>query len=130
MVMKKIKDLNYYRNLAWTYTVEEDKDNDGKKIYIVKVNELPGIMTDAYSWEEAFELIKEAMDGLFKLYKKLGKTIPEPKTKLVKEKKGTITYRTTPERHTQLAEVAIKMKKPINKVIDEIVGTALSAKKK
>lgn len=132
MVIKKVKNLNYYRNLPWTYIVEEDKDNDGNKIYIVKVNELPGIMTDAYTPGEAFELIKEAMDGAFKLYNKLGKKIPEPKIKPIKTKeyKGKITYRTSMKTHEQLAEEAKKRKQPINKVIDEIVRTALAAKNK
>ncbi|MCL4361693.1 type II toxin-antitoxin system HicB family antitoxin [Candidatus Dependentiae bacterium] len=127
---KKNKNLNYYRNLPWTYTVEEDKDNQGKKIYIISVNELPGIKTDAYDREEAFELIKEAMEAMFELYMEIGKKIPEPKPITKTELKGKITYRTTPERHSQLAQEAKKRKKPINKLIDEFIGNALSAQKK
>ncbi|OGB83417.1 hypothetical protein A3F66_05425 [candidate division TM6 bacterium RIFCSPHIGHO2_12_FULL_32_22] len=67
-------------NLPWTYTVEEDVDNEDNKIYIVSVNELPGIQTGPYTREEVFELIEDAMQGAFELYMKLGKQIPEPKS--------------------------------------------------
>jgi len=79
MDKKSLKDINYYLNLPWTYTLETDKDNDGKKFYILRVNELPGVMTDAYTTEEALELIKEPMQAVFEIYMEQGKEIPEPK---------------------------------------------------
>ena len=57
------KSLAYYLNLPWTYTVEQSDDNK-KKIYVVRVNELPGICTDAPSLDQAMELIKEPMTVL------------------------------------------------------------------
>ena len=131
MVTKKInKNLDYYQNLPWTYTLEEEIDKAGKKIYIVSVNELPGIKTDSYSREDAFKEIKEAMEGAFELYIEMGDKIPEPKKLIEKKYKGNITYRTTPEKHIKLAQEALKRKKPINKILDEIVTKALFAKKK
>lgn len=47
--------------LSWTYTIETDHDKKGKKVYVVKVNELPGVSTDASTIKEAFENIKEAI---------------------------------------------------------------------
>ncbi len=44
---KQYKNLNYYLNLPWTYTVEQSKDENKNKIYVVCVNELPGICKDA-----------------------------------------------------------------------------------
>ena len=79
MVTKNNKDLNYYLSLPWTYTVEEDIDSTGKKYYIISVNELPGIKTDACTTEEAFENIKDAMIAALELYIKMGDKIPEPK---------------------------------------------------
>ncbi|MDR3551175.1 MAG: type II toxin-antitoxin system HicB family antitoxin [Candidatus Babeliales bacterium] len=72
------RDRHYYLNLPWTYTVELDKDNEGKKIYIISVNELPGIKTHAYTIDEAMEGIKEPMEAMFELYMEMGKEIPEP----------------------------------------------------
>ena len=77
VIHKKTKDIAYYLNLPWTYTVEMARDK-GKQIYIVHVNELPGIATDAPSLDEAMELIKEAMEGAFELYMENGQVIPEP----------------------------------------------------
>jgi len=122
----KNKNLKYYLDLPWTYILQEDIDNKGKKIYILSVNELPGVKTDAYSREEAFEEIKDALRAAIELYIKMGDRIPEPKKMSAKKFKGNITYRTTQERHNQLADEAKKRKIPINKLIDEIIGNALS----
>lgn len=131
MVTKKHKKtLNYYLELPWTYTIEEDVDNEGQKIYVISVNELSGIQTHAYNREEAFESIKEALKGALELYLKLGKKIPEPKRLSERKFKGNIPYRTSQERHYQLAIEAKRLKKPINKLIDEYVSKGLSAKKK
>ncbi|OGB83737.1 hypothetical protein A3F66_05020 [candidate division TM6 bacterium RIFCSPHIGHO2_12_FULL_32_22] len=130
MVTKKNnKKLDYYMHLPWTYTVEEDVDNKGKKIYVVSVNELPGIKTDAYSREEAFEEIQDAVQAAIELYIEMGDKIPEPKKFSEKKFRGNITYRTSKERHLKLAQEARKRKIPINKLIDEFIGKALSAKK-
>ena len=67
----KIKDLQYYLNLPWTYTIETTRET-GELLYIVHVNELPGIATDAPSLNEAMELIKETMTAVFELYMKNG----------------------------------------------------------
>lgn len=86
------KDINYYLNLPWTYTIETTQET-GQLLYIVHVNELPGISTDAPTLEEAMEHIKEAMAGAFKLYLKHGDEIPEPINP--NKFKGNIAYRTS-----------------------------------
>jgi len=70
--------IDYYLNLSWTFTVEKATDGKSGVIYVVRVNELPGVCTDAPSIDEAFALIKDAMEGAFRLYKKLGQEIPRP----------------------------------------------------
>ena len=78
MATQNKKDINYYLNLPWTYTVETTRET-GELLYIVHVNELPGIATDAPSLEEAMMLIKEAMKGAFKFfYMKQGEEILQP----------------------------------------------------
>jgi predicted RNase H-like HicB family nuclease len=73
-----LDDLPYYMGLPWTYTVETTKET-GTLLYIVYVNELPGICTDAPSLDEAFDSIKEALAGVLELYIKMGDEIPLPK---------------------------------------------------
>ncbi len=128
MVMKNKKiDFDYYLNLPWTYTIEIDKDNQDNKIYIVSVNELPGIKTDAESVEEALESIKDAMLGAFKLYIKHGEEIPEPINEA--EYQGNISYRTTSRRHYLLAREAQRQKLSLSKLIDNVVDSTLINKK-
>jgi predicted RNase H-like HicB family nuclease len=90
---KPYKKVSYYLDLPWTYTVEQATDENKKKIYIVRVNELPGICTDAQTFDEAMALIKEPMQAAFEFYMENGEEIPEP-VKL-EDFKGNIAYRTT-----------------------------------
>lgn len=103
---KSYKSLNYYLNLPWTYTVEQSSDENKNKIYVVRVNELPGICTDATSLDKAMELIKEPMKAAFEFYMENWEDIPEP----VREEdfKGNIAYRTTSKRHFLISKEAQK----------------------
>ena len=127
MVMKN-KSVKYYLNLPWTYSVETGNDLDGNKIFIVSVNELPGIKTDAPTIEQAMGEIKEAMEATFELYNELNKEIPEP---INEDKyKGNISYRTTSKRHFLLIKESKKRNVSLNKVIDEIIDSVLTNSKK
>ena len=75
--MSTKKKLSYYLNLNWSFTVEQET-HKGKKYYIIRVNELPGICTDAETVEEGMENIKEAIEGAVRLYLENGETVPEP----------------------------------------------------
>ena len=85
------KKLEYYLGLKWSYTIEQDS-HEGKSFYIIRVNEFPGICTDAESIEEGMEEIKQALAAAITLYLKQGEPIPEPINK--EEFKGNIAYRT------------------------------------
>ncbi len=118
----KNKDLNYYLNLPWTYTIETTKET-GELLYIVHVNELPGIATDAPTLNEAMKLIKEAMTGAFELYIKNGEEIPEPIDE--DEFKGNIAYRTNSRRHYLLAKEAKRRNESLSHILDQCVDMAL-----
>ena len=72
-----IKNLEYYLNLPWTYSVETEEDDEGT-IYIVRVNEWPGVVTDAPTTEEAMVEVKELLALVIESELKAGRTIPEP----------------------------------------------------
>ena len=121
-IQNKTKDINYYLNLPWTYTVETTRET-GELLYIVHVNELPGIATDAPSLEEAMQLIKDAMKGAFKLYLKHGDEIPEPVNP--DKFKGNIAYRTSSTRHFKLFKEAQKHNQSLSQFIDQCIDVAL-----
>lgn len=124
MAIKKIKkNINYYLNLPWSYTIETTHEN-GAHLFIVHVNELPGICTDAPTIEEAMTLIKDAMKGAFALYLKHGEEIPEP---IDQEKfKGNIAYRTTSKRHYSIARLAQLRNTSLSDIIDECIDKSLT----
>ena len=86
------KDLKYYLKLNWSYTVEVDS-HKGKKIYIIRVNELPGVCTDAPTIVKGMKDIQAAIKGAIELYLEQGDPIPEPINK--ETFNGNISYRTT-----------------------------------
>jgi predicted RNase H-like HicB family nuclease len=121
--MSNKKDLKYFLGLNWSYTVEQEGDG-GRRYYIIRVNELPGVCTDAETIEEGMGLIKEAIEATIKLYLKNKEEVPEPIKK--SEFKGKIAYRTTSERHYHVAKIAKSMHKSISKTIDDLVDTAIN----
>ena len=89
------KDLKYYLNLNWSYTIEQDS-HKGKKFYIIRVNELPGVCTDAHTIGKGMKNIKAAIAAAIELYIEQGDPIPEPINK--EEFKEGIAKLTTKKR--------------------------------
>ncbi len=120
---QKNKNLKYYLKLPWSYTVTTTSEGGGKTLFIVRVNELPGVVTDAPTIQEAMNLIKEAMKGAFELYRENGEVIPEPVDP--ETYKGRIAYRTTSKRHARLAQEALVKRVSLSTVIDECIDRQL-----
>lgn len=116
------KDLRYYMNLNWSFTIEQETHKN-KHYYIIRVNELPGVCTDAETIEEGVKEIKEAIEGAIRLYIKNKEPIPEPIKK--EQFKGNIAYRTTSQRHFYVAKAAKEMHKSISKTLDELIDAGL-----
>lgn len=116
------KDLKYYLGLNWSYTIEQDFYRR-KKFYIIRVNELPGVCTDAKTIEEGMENIHDAIIAAIELYLEQGDPVPEP---INKEKfKGNIAYRTTSERHYYLAKLAQQKHVSMNKALDMVFDAGI-----
>lgn len=75
--METKKGIKDYLNLNWSYTIEQNT-HKGKQFYIIRVNELPGVCTDAPTIEKGMKGIKEAIAGAIELYLEQGDPIPEP----------------------------------------------------
>jgi len=116
MVTKK--EIQKYVDMPWSYTVEQED-----KYFIVYVNELPGICTDASTVAKAMVNIKEAIYATIELYIDQGKEIPVPISKA--KFKGNISYRTSPNRHYMIAKIAHKKHKSLSKILDTLVDSGL-----
>ena len=116
------KEINHYLNLNWSYTIEQETEK-GKHFYVIRVNELPGICTDAKTIEEGMKNIREAIEAAIILYLENGKPIPEPVNK--ENYKGNIAYRTTRERHCYVAKIAKNLHKSISKTLDELIDAGI-----
>jgi len=112
------KEIQKYVDMPWSYTVEQE---DG--YFIVYVNELPGICTDAETIAEAMIEIKDAIYAAIELYLDQGREIPEPLNKA--KFKGNIAYRTSAERHYRIAKMAQQSHKSLSKTLDFLVDTGL-----
>ena len=118
----KRKNLSYYLDLKWSYTIEQESYK-GKSYYIIRVNELPGVCTDADTIEEGMIEIQDAIKAAIKLYMKQKQPIPEPVDK--KKFKGNIAYRTSPDRHYRVAQLAEKEKRSLSKTLDLIIDAGM-----
>jgi antitoxin HicB len=113
------KEIEKYVGLAWSYTVEQEDGN-----YIVYVNELPGVCTDAKTITSAMNEIKEAIYAAIELYIDQGKEIPVPISK--SKYKGNIAYRTSAERHYLIAKIAQQKHKSLSRILDLLVDAGLN----
>lgn len=120
--MKSKKDIKYYLSLPWTYSIETET-HKGKSYYIIRVNELPGVCTDAVDLNEGMEDIKDAIACAVEAYQELGRIVPEPIDR--NQYKGKILYRTDSERHYQLAQLAKSKHKSISKTLDIVIDVGM-----
>ncbi len=119
--MKKT-DKQYYLNLPWTYTVETEEFK-GKSYFIIRVNELPGICTDAEDLNTGMEEIREVISAAIEIYLEKGEPIPEPINR--EQFKGKIAYRTDSERHYKIVKAAKILHKSISETLDIFVDAEI-----
>src|SRR6476620_10840632 len=116
------KDLKYYLELNWTYTIETSK-HKGKKFFIIRVNELPGVCTDAPTIEKGMKEIQDVIAATIELYMEQGDPIPEPINR--EEFKGNISYRTSSDRHYLLEKLAKEKDISMNKALDMVFDAGI-----
>ena len=114
------KNLDYYLNLPYTYIIEWS-DVDG--CFLGSIVELERNMTCGQTREEVLVNLKEALVSYVTTSLDNNMEIPEPLK--IDDFKGSITYRTSKERHYRLAKQAKLYGKSINAFIDEVIGEKL-----
>ena len=114
------KNLDYYVNFPYTYIIEW---SDVDKCFLGSIVELERNMTNGQTHEEVLANLKEALVSYITTSLENNMEIPEPLN--IKDFKGNITYRTSKERHYQLAKQAKLYGKSINTFIDDAIGEKL-----
>jgi len=117
MIKKK---LDYYLNLPYTFIIEWSDVDD---CFLGSIIELERNITCGKSRDEVFNNLKEALVSYVTTSLDNNMEIPEPLK--IKDYKGSITYRTSKERHYRLAKEAKLYGKSINAFIDEAIGEKL-----
>jgi antitoxin HicB len=72
-------DLEEYLAKPYTIRVVRDHDDDGFEGFVASVEELPGVITEGESIEEAVAQIRDAMVGWLSVAIEDGVPIPEPR---------------------------------------------------
>jgi len=116
------RNLKYYLSLPYTYVIEwSDVDN----CFLGSIVELEHNMTCGQTREEVLSNLKDALVSFVTTSLENKIEIPEPLK--IDDFKGSITYRTSKERHYLLAKQAKLYGKSINTFIDEAIGEKLKA---
>jgi antitoxin HicB len=114
------KNLDYYLNLPYTYIIEW---SDVDSCFLGSIVELERNMTYGQTREEVLSNLKKALISYINTSLDNKMEIPEPLK--INDFKGSITYRTSKERHYKLAKQAKFYGKSINAFIDEVIGEKL-----
>jgi antitoxin HicB len=109
--MNMKKNIKYYLDLPYSIVVKRDKDNAGEVCYIARVLEIPHVIGDGKTAEEAIEVLNVHMHMAIKAYLRDGLPVPEPQT----EYSGNINIRVDPELHARLAQEAAAYDMSLNK---------------
>ncbi len=72
-----LKNLEYYLNGPWSYSISQDHDKEGT-FYIIRVAEWPGVVSDAPTIETARDHMREALSLAIRMSLEAGDHIPVP----------------------------------------------------
>lgn len=71
------KDVQYYMELPYNYIIQPIHDESGQYFY-GRVMELDGCQSDGDSFEEAYQNLRDAMEGYIETKLSNGYDLPEP----------------------------------------------------
>jgi antitoxin HicB len=97
------KDLAYYMALPYTIQIRPVKDESGD-YFFATVAELDGCQSNGDTFAEAYESVREAMEGYLEVKLEYGDVIPEPVGE--DEYSGKFNLRVPKSLHRQLVERA------------------------
>ena len=72
-----INDINYYKSLPYNYIIQPVNDESGNYFH-ARILELDGCQSTGETFDEAFESLREAMEGYIETKIENGFEVPEP----------------------------------------------------
>ena len=108
------KDLKYFEDLAYPYTVEE-LEEDGRKYFSMSIPELPGCGAEGETIEEARKNLEDAKMAWIETALDAGFPIPEPS--IEEGFSGKFLLRIPPKLHMKLTKIAEKVGASLNQLI-------------
>jgi antitoxin HicB len=118
------KNVDYYMNLPYTAVVKKDTDNTGGVCYIARILEIPYMLGDGDTPQEALECLNIHMRMAIEAFLKDGIPIPEPQT----EFSGNINIRVDPALHADLSKEAAAYDMSLNKYTSLILERRQAAR--
>ncbi len=113
-----MKSINEYLELPYTYELK--KESDGT--FFISVKELTGCMSVGDTREEAFKMIKDAMETWIEYCLDNGISVPEPEDETVKTYSGKFVTRVSPSLHKELVEGAKRDGVSLNHRVAELLS--------
>lgn len=119
------KTLDYYLNLPYTTEFKRDRSDADKPVWFAGVKELSGCITEADTFDEAAEMIKDAMKVWIQGSLDADLSIPEPQPE--PEYSGKFSLRLPKSLHRDLVRVAEREGVSLNQYINVTLGRAAGA---
>ena len=123
--MKKIdKNSTYYMNLPYTIEVMQDQSEDNPG-WVTSVKELPGCITQADTFEELEEMIKDSMRNWIEVALEDGIIIPEPR--MEDDFSGKFVVRLPKSLHRELVELSEEEGVSLNTFVIQALARAVGS---
>ena len=111
--------------LKYSFKISPLTEDDGGG-FLLEVPDLPGCMTDGDTIEEAIAKAEDAIASWIETAKKIGKTIPEPKSSINEEKySGKLTVRMPKSLHKELVQASENEGISLNQLILYYLGKGI-----
>jgi antitoxin HicB len=117
------QNLDYYMSLPYTIEIIRDDSDPEHPVWFAQVKELPGCMTEADTWEQVQEMIRDAQAGWIDVRLPKGLPIPEPQVAV--EYSGRFNVRLPKYLHRDLVQAAKRKGVSLNQLVNVVLSRAV-----
>ena len=114
------KTLAYYQNLPYSIEIKQDRSDPEHAVWFAQVKELPGCITEADSFNEAGEMIQDALSVWVQGSLDAGLPIPEPQPEQTYS--GKFSLRLPKSLHRDLALLAKREGASLNQYVNSVLS--------